>query len=454
MDDEDLEAQIAAKQVKKKKKKKSTTDVTEGEAELIGADGEVVRKKKKKKKKPKDEDGVAVAEGEGGEGTKKKRKKKKPKEANAASGSSSDNNNNNNGEMMAATAAAVSTMQQEDEDAKQKSGWGNEDDYYDNNDEGDNGLEMAQMQQHEKFNDDNGDTDDAANIVDQGDTMDGTGAYCFEADTEIMAEINQDGLVQVDESGGIQAFVAETIAIEGDAVGVIKSDAEIEKEEKKKYTKYFCGAVVVLVLVITSIAVQLVLKFGKGASLTVDIIVTSVPTSFPSLMPSGSPSTSPTSIRYMDIVRKLEPLSGDLPRKLGTPQYHAAMWMADKDPIPNLSTGSTGLNLDDPQFEQRYIMALFYFAMDGPNWENNNGWLSEESECYWFGVDGASDGCGGDGRGGCIKRSDLVGDYDKVCRIGMGEFLICLLLLYFIIYLHSMQCHHILLYKIDPFAHF
>ena len=418
MDDEDLEAQIAAKQVKKKKKKKSTTD--EGEAELV-------RKKKKKKKKPKDEDGAALAEGEGGgEGTKKKRKKKKPKEGNAASGSSSDNNNN--GEMMAATATAVSTMQQEDEDAKQKNGWGNEDDDYDNNEEG---LEMAQMQQHEKFNDDNGDTDDAANIVDQGDAMDGTGAYCFEADTEIMAEINQDGLVQVDESGGIQAFVAETIAIEGDAVGVIKSDAEIEKEEKKKYTKYFCGAVVVLVVVITSIAVPLVLKFGKGTSITRFTNVTSVPTSFPSLMPSGSPSTSPTSIRYMDIVRKLEPLSGDLPRKLGTPQYHAAMWMADKDPIPNLSTGSTGLNLDDPQFEQRYIMALFYFAMDGPNWENNNGWLSEESECYWFGVDGASDGCGGDGRGGCIKRSDLVGDFDKVCRIGMGEFKL-FILLYFI----------------------
>ena len=422
MDDEDLEAQ----KVKKKKKKKSSSTTDNGD-DGGGADGEVVRKKKKKKKKPKDgnmEDGAA--EGGGGDGTtKKKRKKKKPKE-----GGSSTNDNNNNGEIMAATAAAVSTMQQEDEDAKQKSGWGNEEeDEYVNEQEQD-GLEMAQMQQ--KFDDNN-----EADIVHQGDTMDGTGAYCFEADTEIMAEINQDGLVQVDESGGIQAFVAETIAVEGDAVGVIKSDAEIEKEEKKKYTKYFCGAVVILVVVITAIAVPLVLKFGKGDSITMFKNVTSEPTSFPSLMPSGSPSSEPTSVKYMEIVRKLEPLSGDAPRILGTPQYHAAMWMADKDPIPNLSTGSTGLDLDDPQFEQRYIMALFYFAMDGPNWENNNGWLSEESECFWFGVDGASDGCGGDGKGGCIKRSDLVGDYDKVCRIGMGEFtFVYLSLIYFILYMY------------------
>ena len=82
----------------------------------------------------------------------------------------------------------------------------------------------------------------------------------------------------------------------------------------------------------------------------------------------------------------------------------------------------TGLELDDPRFIQRYVMAVFYYAMDGPNWVNNNGWLGEESECYWYGIDGASDGCGGEGKGGCIKRSDLVGDYDKVCRVGMGEY--------------------------------
>ena len=398
MDDEDLAARIAEKQSGKKKKKK-----------------------KKKPKTTTDEDGVAIIDEDGGGGEKKKkRKKKKPKDS-----AQIDDNNIGESSMSAAvgtatataavTAAATATTAQEDEDAKQKSGWG--DDIEEGN------VEMADMTttqaQHEKYNDNN----DDINNIDAGDNMEGD-AYCFEADTEIMAEINQEGLVQVDESGGIQAFVAETIAIEGDAVGVIKSDAEIEKEEKKKYTKYFCGAVVCLVVVIVAIAVPLVLKFAKGDQVTKTNYITDNPTSFPSSMPSLVPSSAPTSPRYMDIVRKLEPISGDLPRIQGTPQYFAAMWMADDDPIPNLSTGSTGLELDDPRFEQRYIMALFYYAMDGPNWVNNNGWLGEESECYWFGIDGASDGCGGEDRGGCIKRSDLVGDYDKVCRIGMGEFIL------------------------------
>lgn len=435
MDDEDLAARIAEKQSGKKKKKKKKTEEENGvssSSDVVGADGEVVRKKKKKKKKPKpttDEDGVAIIDEDGGGGEKKKkRKKKKPKD----SAQIDDNNNIGESSMSAAAvgtatattavaAAAATTTAQEDEDAKQKSGWG--DDIEEGN------VEMADMTttqaQHEKYNDNN----DDINNIDAGDNMEGD-AYCFEADTEIMAEINQEGLVQVDESGGIQAFVAETIAIEGDAVGVIKSDAEIEKEEKKKYTKYFCGAVVCLVVVIVAIAVPLVLKFAKGDQVTKTNYITDNPTSFPSSMPSLVPSSAPTSPRYMDIVRKLEPISGDLPRIQGTPQYFAAMWMADDDPIPNLSTGSTGLELDDPRFEQRYIMALFYYAMDGPNWVNNNGWLGEESECYWFGIDGASDGCGGEDRGGCIKRSDLVGDYDKVCRIGMGEFILCICVLF------------------------
>jgi len=426
MDDEDLAARIAEKQSGKKKKKKKKTEDGVSSSDVVDADGEVVRKKKKKKKKPKtDEDGVAIVDEGGGGEKKKKRKKKKPKDS-----AQIDDNNIGESSMSAAAvgtatstaavAAAATTTAQEDEDAKQKSGWG--DDIEEGN------VEMADMTttqaQHEKYNDNN----DDINNIDAGDNMEGD-AYCFEADTEIMAEINQEGLVQVDESGGIQAFVAETIAIEGDAVGVIKSDAEIEKEEKKKYTKYFCGAVVCLVVVIVAIAVPLVLKFAKGDQVTKTNYITDNPTSFPSSMPSLVPSSAPTSPRYMDIVRKLEPISGDLPRIQGTPQYFAAMWMADDDPIPNLSTGSTGLELDDPRFEQRYIMALFYYAMDGPNWVNNNGWLGEESECYWFGIDGASDGCGGEDRGGCIKRSDLVGDYDKVCRIGMGEFILCICIL-------------------------
>jgi hypothetical protein len=66
-------------------------------------------------------------------------------------------------------------------------------------------------------------------------------------------------------------------------------------------------------------------------------------------------------------------------------------------------------------------MALFYYAMDGERWVENNGWLSELSECFWFGIDGTSPGCGSAEDGGCIPRTDFKGSYDKVCRLAMGR---------------------------------
>lgn len=129
----------------------------------------------------------------------------------------------------------------------------------------------------------------------------------------------------------------------------------------------------------------------------------------------------PISARFKATIAKLTPLSGDALKVQDSPQYMAAKWIAEQDPILNPSTGGVGLGMDDPRLEQRYIMALFYYAMDGYNWKQNQGWLGGESECEWFGIDGASVGCGGEGRGGCIKQSDMVGDYDKICRIGMGK---------------------------------
>mmetsp|Transcript_31232 Transcript_31232/g.57153 ORF Transcript_31232/g.57153 Transcript_31232/m.57153 type:complete len:434 (+) Transcript_31232:1-1302(+) len=134
-------------------------------------------------------------------------------------------------------------------------------------------------------------------------------------------------------------------------------------------------------------------------------------------MPSDVPSSMPSSVRFTEIVRKLTDLSGNALKVQGSPQYRAAMWMSDQDPIQNIKTGGTGLDLDDNGFEQRYVMALFYYAMDGNLWKENKGWLGEDSVCKWFGIEGSSDGC----PTGCIERSDYVGEYDKVCRIAMGK---------------------------------
>jgi hypothetical protein len=408
-EDEELRRQTEDKPKKKKKKKPKAED---GAAEGGGDDGEAPRKKKKKKKKPLDEEGGGdgdVDDNDKKPAAKKKKKKKKQdqfdEQIETRDQQQQQQDNYNGGAAVAAAAGAYVQAYGDDEGEKKKKNWNDNNATYGTRHFGDNDGDI-EMAQHARSINRNGD----GNYND---------AYCFEADTEIMAEIQQDNTVQVDESGGIQAFVAETIEIDEDNVGIIKSDAEIEAEEKRKYVKWFGGVVCCLVIVVMAVAIPLTLKLTNNV-INKTRYVSDPPTEPPSLMPSIMPSGQPTSTKFMEIVEFLTPLSGNALKVQGSPQYKAAMWMESGDMMPN-SRGGTGLSINDAGFTQRYIMALFYYAMDGDNWVQKQGWLSEKSECEWFGIDGISEGCGADGIGGCIKRSDFKGDFNKVCRLSMGR---------------------------------
>lgn len=66
-----------------------------------------------------------------------------------------------------------------------------------------------------------------------------------------------------------------------------------------------------------------------------------------------------------------------------TPQYKAALWIADQDEA-NMPIPENPRNYDvSKDFVQRYIMAVFYFSLDGPNWTNQMNFLSEKSVCDW-----------------------------------------------------------------------
>lgn len=72
----------------------------------------------------------------------------------------------------------------------------------------------------------------------------------------------------------------------------------------------------------------------------------------------------------------------------GTPQFKAAVWIAEQDganlPVPSINTDIN----DEQAYEYifRYVMALNYFAMGGPNsWLRQLNWLSEENVCSWQG---------------------------------------------------------------------
>jgi hypothetical protein len=73
-----------------------------------------------------------------------------------------------------------------------------------------------------------------------------------------------------------------------------------------------------------------------------------------------------------------------------TPQYQALQWLDQYD------TKILCPTVDNDDLIQRYIAALLYFALGGPQWgacvpqqdcpDNAEEWLSEAHECSWFGL--------------------------------------------------------------------
>lgn len=59
-----------------------------------------------------------------------------------------------------------------------------------------------------------------------------------------------------------------------------------------------------------------------------------------------------------------------------TPQSKAVYWLTTTDEM-NIDI------LDTIQFRQRYVLAVVYYALDGPNWTTSFKFLSSISECSW-----------------------------------------------------------------------
>ena len=63
-----------------------------------------------------------------------------------------------------------------------------------------------------------------------------------------------------------------------------------------------------------------------------------------------------------------------------TPQGKAYEYLATYDPgLTDHCSSST--------IEQRYGLTTFFYALNGDDWNDRSGWLEEEQECSWFGVD-------------------------------------------------------------------
>jgi len=78
------------------------------------------------------------------------------------------------------------------------------------------------------------------------------------------------------------------------------------------------------------------------------------------------------------VEEKLHMIAGDGIYNTSTPQYAAYDWLLSKDPA-NLDFGSS----TEEEVNQRYIAAVFYFAMNGGDWIEQYGFLEDSHVCDW-----------------------------------------------------------------------
>jgi hypothetical protein len=109
------------------------------------------------------------------------------------------------------------------------------------------------------------------------------------------------------------------------------------------------------------------------------------PTAAP-VKPTPSPTQAPvnclqgkTREQYIfDLISPITPAS--ILNDSSTPQGKAFAFMASDDP-----------GLQDPcsssTIEQRYGLTTFYYALEGENWLQKDGWLGSNQECEWLGVE-------------------------------------------------------------------
>jgi len=103
----------------------------------------------------------------------------------------------------------------------------------------------------------------------------------------------------------------------------------------------------------------------------------SLTTDMPSSKFSSYPSFLPSNPLCQDVLEVISQISSLEKLKEPSPQSQAFKWLTDTDSVSK----SCSDNL-----VQRYVLAVFYYSLNGRNWKRNNFWLSSENECKWEGI--------------------------------------------------------------------
>ncbi len=81
--------------------------------------------------------------------------------------------------------------------------------------------------------------------------------------------------------------------------------------------------------------------------------------------------------RLQNLIRRASPNSSSSLLDKESAQFLAFNWMYKIGPIASVP---------DRRLVQRWILASFYFGLGGDDWIINDGWLTVEDECEWYGI--------------------------------------------------------------------
>ena len=176
----------------------------------------------------------------------------------------------------------------------------------------------------------------------------------------------------------VAALVVEEENETGVPVAALPVDMELEEKQRHALKSRFRLRLVVAALLTSVLALTLGITLGNNNNNNNNNNRSTavLQTSAPSLSPSSSPTLSFTS--RLEVLRRIaSTVSNESLLALSTsPQTSALEWLAQDNVTLSLN--------QDWRILQRYILAVLFYATNGPNWTQPYGFLSDQHECLWI----------------------------------------------------------------------
>ncbi|GKY91577.1 hypothetical protein MPSEU_000129600 [Mayamaea pseudoterrestris] len=195
-------------------------------------------------------------------------------------------------------------------------------------------------------------------------------------------EDHSEGDLERSQLPAIEEYKSQVAASRARANQILARDSHsprsIYTESKKKHKEYMIWGIVLSIVVIFSVSIGV--SVGKKEAKQGSNVEDPFGGDFASVPPTGRPTHmfDTQTLEVVDFVTSMGWSDAEEARKQDSPQFRAANWVADNDPM-NVDVGDT------LEFRQRYALAVFYYTLEGERWfyESQLTWLSATSVCDW-----------------------------------------------------------------------